>query len=75
MDYYNFKVLIEADESGGYVVECPQLQGCYTQGDTIEEALANIKEVIEMCLEELAERNEDMPQTRNVFTTDVVVAR
>ena len=42
---YDFKVIIEPDESGGFIVSCPSLQGCYSQGDTIDEALENIKEV------------------------------
>ena len=44
MKVYDFKVLLEPDEeTGGYVVSCPSLPGCYTQGDTIDEALENIK--------------------------------
>ena len=51
-----FKVVIEEDkEAGGYVVSCPALPGCHSQGDTIEEALENIKEAIQACLESLAE--------------------
>jgi predicted RNase H-like HicB family nuclease len=51
-----FKVVIEEDkEVGGYVVSCPALPGCHSQGDTIEEALENIKEAIQACLESLAE--------------------
>ncbi len=51
-----FKVVLEKDEEvGGYVVSCPSLPGCYSQGDTIEEALENIKEAIQACLESLAE--------------------
>jgi predicted RNase H-like HicB family nuclease len=45
-------LFIEKDEDGFYVVECPILEGCYTQGKTIDEALKNIREVIEMILEE-----------------------
>ncbi len=44
-------VLVEKDEDGFFVVECPLLQGCYTQGKTLDEALKNIHEVIELCLE------------------------
>jgi predicted RNase H-like HicB family nuclease len=44
-------VLVEKDEDGFFVVECPLLQGCYTQGNTLDEALKNIHEVIELCLE------------------------
>ena len=49
---YKFPVIIEKDEDGFYFVECPILSSCYTQGDTIDEALKNIREVIEICLEE-----------------------
>ncbi|QID33927.1 type II toxin-antitoxin system HicB family antitoxin [Pampinifervens florentissimum] len=45
-------VVIERDEDGFYVVECPLLRGCYTQGRTLEEALERLKEVINLCLEE-----------------------
>lgn len=48
----NLPVLIEKDEDGFYVVECPVFSGCVTQGKTIDEALKNIREVIELCLEE-----------------------
>ncbi|MGB2728431.1 MAG: type II toxin-antitoxin system HicB family antitoxin [Halobacteriota archaeon] len=42
-----FQVVIEEDlEDGGYIVHCPALKGCWSQGDTIEEALENIKEAI-----------------------------
>lgn len=47
-----FPVIVEKDEDGFYVVECPILQGCYTQGKTLDSALKNIHEVIEICLEE-----------------------
>ena len=45
-------VIVEKDEDGFFVVECPLLKGCYTQGETLDEALVNIREVMEMCLEE-----------------------
>ena len=45
-------ILIERDEDGYDVVECPIFSGCYTQGKTLDRALANIREVIELCLEE-----------------------
>jgi predicted RNase H-like HicB family nuclease len=51
-----FKVVIEEDEEvGGYVVSCPALPGCFSQGDTVEEALENIKEAMQACMESLAE--------------------
>ena len=52
----HFKVVLEEDEEvGGYVVSCPGLPGCFSQGDTMEEALENIKEAIQACLESLGE--------------------
>lgn len=45
-------LLVEKGEDGFYVVECPLFEGCYTQGRTIDEALSNIREVIELILEE-----------------------
>lgn len=53
MTSYDYKVIIEPDETGGYVVTCPSLQGCYSQGETIEEALENIREAILLCIEDL----------------------
>lgn len=47
-----FPVFVEKDEEGFYVVECPLFKGCYSQGKTLDEALSNIREVIELCLEE-----------------------
>jgi predicted RNase H-like HicB family nuclease len=51
MKKYTFTVIVERDEDGFYVAEVPDLKGCYTQGETLEEALKNIREIIEMCLE------------------------
>ncbi len=47
-----FPVVMERDESGGYVVECPILEGCYSQGKNVEDALKNIREAIALVLEE-----------------------
>ena len=47
-----FYVIIERDEDGYYVGEVPQLKGCYSQGETIDELMKNMKEVIELCLED-----------------------
>ncbi len=45
-------ILVERDEDGYYVVECPLFSGCYTQGKTLDKAFANIREAIALCLEE-----------------------
>lgn len=52
-----FFVIIERDEDGMYVGEVPQLQACYSQGRTLDELMTNIREVIELCLEEKEEES------------------
>jgi predicted RNase H-like HicB family nuclease len=47
----NFKVIIEQDEKGYFVASVPAVPGCHSQGKTYEDALKNIKEAIELCLE------------------------
>jgi len=47
-----FPVFFEKDEAGGYVVVCPALPGCYSQGETIEEAEDNIREAILLCVQD-----------------------
>ncbi|MDP3104163.1 MAG: type II toxin-antitoxin system HicB family antitoxin [Candidatus Methanoperedens sp.] len=52
-----FNIVLEEDlEDGGYIVHCPALKGCWSQGDTIDEALKNIKEAIAGYLKTLNER-------------------
>ena len=54
-------ILVETDEDGIYIVSCPVFKGCHAYGRTIDEAIDNIKEVIEMCLEE------ERPENLNCF--------
>lgn len=48
----HFPILIEQDEDGAFIVSCPLFKGCRSYGDTIEEALENIREAIQLCLKE-----------------------
>ena len=57
MEKRQFPLIVEREEDGSYVVECPILRGCYTQGKTLDEAMKNIQEVIALCLED--EKNRD----------------
>jgi predicted RNase H-like HicB family nuclease len=51
-----FKIILEEDEEiGGFIASCPGLPGCFSQGNAAEEAIENIKEAIQACLESLAE--------------------
>jgi predicted RNase H-like HicB family nuclease len=49
---FTAQIIIEQDEAGFYVAECPALKACYAQGKTFEEAIENIKDVIMLCLED-----------------------
>ena len=74
MTHYDFKVVLEPDPDGGYVVLCPLLPGCYSQGETIDEALINIKEAIELCLEDMKAHHESIPDPSRTLIGSVMVA-
>ena len=59
---YNYTVILEPEEDGGYHAFCPLLKGCHSQGETFEEAIENITEAIELYLESLKIDNQPIPQ-------------
>ena len=71
----DFKVILEPDPEGGYVVTCPALPGCHSQGEDAHEALAHIREAIELCLEDMAERGETVPDPSETLVGSVLVER
>lgn len=74
MSKFTLPVVIEKD-SEGYFAYCPPLQGCYTQGDTYEEALANIEDAIRLHIEDRLAKGESIPISEMIsFTTLEVVA-
>ncbi|HDM76038.1 MAG TPA: type II toxin-antitoxin system HicB family antitoxin [Deltaproteobacteria bacterium] len=56
-----YRVIIEQDEDGFFVAECPALPGCISQGKTRDEALENIKDAIKGYLESLKKHNDPVP--------------
>ncbi len=58
---YHLPILVETDEDGVFIVSCPSFKGCHSYGKTIDEAMNNIKEVIQICLEE------EKPSSANRF--------
>ena len=65
-----YPVVLEQDpEAGGYVVSCPTLQGCVSQGETEEEALENIKDAIKTYLLSI----EDLKRLKKMRTVEVTV--
>jgi predicted RNase H-like HicB family nuclease len=68
MTNYRFSVIIEKDEDG-YFASCSELQGCFTQGETYEEAMENIKDAISLHVEDRIESGEEVPQPQSVSLT------
>jgi predicted RNase H-like HicB family nuclease len=52
IEKYHLPIIVEMDEDGYYIVSCPLFKGCHTYGENVDEALKNISEVIDICLEE-----------------------
>jgi predicted RNase H-like HicB family nuclease len=65
-----FNVTIDRDEDGVWIVECPAIPGCVSQGRTRDEALENIKDAIQQCLQVRAERG--LPLTLETGQVEVV---
>lgn len=63
----NYRVIIEQDEDGVFVASAPALQGCYTEGDTFEEAVENIKDVIKLHIEARKEKDILSDDSRTEF--------
>ncbi|PSB07484.1 type II toxin-antitoxin system HicB family antitoxin [filamentous cyanobacterium CCP1] len=72
---YQVSIVIEKDEHG-YYAYCPELKGCQTQGDSLEEVKANIREAVELYVETLseAERQELLSQEILTMTLEMQVA-
>ena len=66
-----FPVTIDRDEDGVWIVQCPSIPGCVSQGQTKEEALENIREAISLCLEARAERS--LPLAVEIQQVEVAV--
>ena len=73
MKNYRFSVIIEKDEDG-YFAKCNELQGCFTQGDTYEEVIENIKDAISLHVEDRLDSNEEIPQSQAISLTLMDVA-
>jgi predicted RNase H-like HicB family nuclease len=68
-----FPIILESD-ADGYFVSCPSLQGCYSQGDTYEEAVTNIKDAIRLHIEDRLADGEEIPQVSvSLSTVEIAV--
>ena len=70
MQRLTLPVILESDQDG-YFVSCPALQGCYSQGETYEEAMANIKDAMRLHLEDRLANGEEIPEAVSVSLSTV----
>ena len=69
-----YSVVVHQAEEGGFWVEVPALPGCYSQGESVEDALGNVQEAIELYLEVLRDEGRDVPKDDDVvFQVSVAV--
>jgi predicted RNase H-like HicB family nuclease len=69
---YRVSVVIERDEHG-YFAYSPELKGCYTQGDTLDEVMANVREAVALYVDTLSEEERASLLSREVLTTAIEV--
>ncbi len=69
---YKISVIIEKDENGFYAYT-PELEGCQSQGDTLEEVVKNIKEAVELYLETLTRSEKKSLLSKEIFSTSLEV--
>ena len=62
MKDFNYTIIFEKEDDGGYHVYCPALKGCHSQGDSYDEALENIRDAAKLYIESLIENNEYIPE-------------
>ncbi|HEX9592532.1 MAG TPA: type II toxin-antitoxin system HicB family antitoxin [bacterium] len=67
MSEYVYTIALEREEDGGYHAFCPALKGCHSQGETLDEAVDNLREAIALYLETLTEEGEEIPQEDLLF--------
>ena len=74
MSQNTYRVLLNKELEGGFTVLVPTLPGCITYGETMDEAIVNVKEAIELYLESLTAHGEPIPSEDNTFEYSVSVS-
>lgn len=68
---HRYTVVVEQDEDGGFVATCPALNHVASQGETVDEALVNVREAMEVYIETLREDGVPVPAPREVSTSAI----
>ena len=70
-----YPVILREGEDGQFVAECPSIDGCFSQGASVQDALANIREAIALCLEVIQARGEPLPSPGTTLLSEVSIRR
>jgi len=73
MKNLNYRILLRKEPEGGYTVTVPTFPGCVTFGETVDEAIAMAKEAIELYIEDLLEKGEDIPTEEGLLEYTLTV--
>ncbi|HDR73587.1 MAG TPA: type II toxin-antitoxin system HicB family antitoxin [Methanoculleus sp.] len=73
MSSLNYRILLRKEPEGGYTVTVPSLPGCVTYGETVDEAISMAKEAIELYIEDLRERGEEIPTEEGLLEYTLTV--
>lgn len=73
MKTFKLSIVVEKDKNG-YYAYCPELQGCYSQGETYEEAVENIRDAIKLHIEDKLSEGEEVPQSEMTSIANIEVA-
>lgn len=66
---YNYKIVIEECEEGGFYAECPAFPGCHVEGETFEETMQEMKQVLQVFIDDYIERKEDLPTDKFIVAS------
>ena len=72
---YTYKIMLHKEPDGGYTVTVPALPGCITYGENVDEAIAMAKDAIDIYIEELQSRGENIPDDSNTLEYSINLVR
>jgi len=73
MKLYNYKIVVEECEEGGFYAECPAFPGCHVEGETYEETMKEMKEAVKTFINDYMARKDKLP-TDNFLVTSIQIA-
>lgn len=73
MKLYNYKVVVEECEEGGFYAECPAFPGCHVEGESFEETMKEMKEALQGFIDDYKVRNEELPSDNFLVTSIQVI--